>query len=91
MLIPQSTNASTRDWQDSAWKLVPLNVPLHDVAPPTTQRGYQWVDVQDYAALGAVVIAQPPLTRILNETTHEDLLQESLRDYEDIWRDLAER
>ena len=91
MLMPQSTNASTRDWQNSAWRLVPLNVPLLDVAPPPIQSGFQWVDVQDYAALGGVLTAQPPLTRTLDETTHEDLLQESLRDYEDIWRDLAER
>ena len=89
--MTQSTNASTRDLQNSALKLVPLSVPLLDVAPPPIQSGFQWVDVQDYATFGGFLIAQPPLTRTLDETTHEELLQESLRDYEDIWRELAER
>lgn len=36
-------------------------------------------------------VSQPPLTLTIDDTTHQSLLEQSLREYKEIWEDLANR
>ena len=91
MQIAPNANASNLDWEDSWGKLVPLSVPLFQVAPPPSPAHIMWVEPMEFDFLENVNIIQPPLTRTIDEATHQSLLHQSLQDYKDIWEDLAKR
>ena len=84
-------NSSTEDWQDSQWQIVPFFVTLSQVAPPAFPSDIVWAEPLEFVLPGTVRFSQPPLTRTIDEATHQSLLEQSLREYEDIWRDLADR
>lgn len=81
MVTPKTANQSTKQWQDSRWKLTPFHVPILVTGPAAAPIDIQWVGP------GNIL----PGRRTIDQRTHLSLLDQSLHDYEDIWRDLADR
>ncbi len=81
---------ATDTWRDSEWRVMPLNVPTLLVDPPAAAllitRESEFEEL-----VGSYHVVQPSHRRAIDSDTHGALLEESLRDYEDIWRILAQR
>ena len=91
MTMPLTDNADIKVWQELERKITPLNIPVSAVAPPPTRVDLAPFELQELGLLGSFEFIQPSRRRTRDVGTHQALLEESLREYRDIWRTLAER
>lgn len=87
MVIPMTSNDSTKEWHSSGWRLIPLNVPLLEVAQSSTG--------------SSIVLAPPdemypqiklPLPgNLAGQHSYGPVFEMLLRDYAHIWKALAGR
>ncbi len=87
-LVTESTYTDILEKQ--GWSIKPLNfVTLVD--PPAIMASLKSVRTQEGITPGGFELVQTGRTRIIDRLTHESLLDESLAEYKDIWRTLAEK
>jgi len=87
--MPQTENTSIKDWQESGWTLTALNLPVITVAPPPPI-ALKGKDAEESPAFDFKLVHLSG-KRFIDPLTHERLLDQSLEEYETIWRILAER
>lgn len=91
MITHTMVETATDTWQRQEWRVMPFNVPNLLVDPPAAM--FQVVTRQSEfeEPVGTYRILLPFYRRAVDPHTHGVLLEESLRDYGDIWRTLAQR
>ena len=90
MVMPMSVNDNALDLEQAGWRLVPYNVTFLE-APPTTTPDFRWVDPEGLGDQAEITLAGGHQRGIIDQETHRGLLDQSLTQYEGIWRDLAGR
>jgi|Deesub1362A_J573_1020465.scaffolds.fasta_scaffold18070_3 hypothetical protein len=85
------TQSDADSLQIAGWNLVALNVTLVAVPPPSARIDFEAPTEDDYTHLGGMKIIETKRARRIDQDTHNALLDESLREYGDIWRRLAQR
>lgn len=89
MTLPQTETTNMKVWQESVWRIRPLNVPVLSLAPPPTRTD---LEAHEFEGVGGGFELIRPLRKgTIDTATHQTLLKQSLREYEEIWRTLAER
>ena len=90
MSNPYTETTNTRLWQEGGWELVPYNTAVLVVSPPQAFLDLVPSDTQSLLISDRVVFE--PLSDIhsIDQHTHEGLTERSLREFEDIWRTLAD-
>lgn len=91
MALPYTESTNMKVWQETGWKIRPLNVPVLIIPPPAAYTDLHSGEPQDLIPIGAFELISPPRRRAIDTLTHRALLERSLRDYGDIWTTLAER
>ena len=90
MIIVVTESTYTDMLGKQGWSIKPLNfVTLVD--PPAVMTSLKSVRTQEGITPGGFELVQTGKTRIIDRLTHESLLEESLAEYKDIWRILAEK
>ena len=88
MSIPQTENSNMQVWIDQGWKLrTPLNVPITQESP-VLSRDISIEEPHEVSSAGFVLV-WPSRVRNIDMLTHETLLEKSLQEYNNIWRNLA--
>ena len=87
-IVTESTYTDILEKQ--GWSIKPLNF-VTLVAPPADMTSLKNVRTQEGIAPGGFELVQTGRTQIIDRLTHESLLEESLAEYKDIWRTLAEK
>ncbi len=77
-------------FEKQGWSIKPLNF-VTLVEPPAILLDLRSVETQEEILPGGFDLTQPGGTRSIDRWTHKALLEESLSEYKDIWRTLAER
>lgn len=72
------------------WSIKPLNF-ITTADPPVAMTSLKSVWTQQDITPGSFELIQAGKTRIIDKLTHESLLEESLAEYRDIWRTLAQK
>lgn len=91
MLVQQTETTGTSVLRESGWEMVPLHVTVFQVAPPEPQANIISVITEEPKGIGAFQLVTPAARRAIEPHLHQALLDESLREYEQVWRVLAER
>jgi len=87
-VMTESTHIDILEKQ--GWSIKPLNfVTLVD--PPAVMTSLKSVKTQEGIIPGDFGLIQTSNRQIIDRLTHESLLEESLAEYKDIWRTLAEK
>ena len=87
-LVTESTYTDILEKQ--GWSIKPLNF-VTLVEPPAILLNLRSVETQEEILPGDFDLTQPGGTRSIDRWAHKALLDESLSEYKDIWRTLAER
>ena len=92
MTLPLTHNNNMEDWKRSVWKILPtsnaITLFMNTTAGRMTIRNGELGDV---GLLGAFRIIESRGRRTIDRQTHETLLEKGIRDYEDIWKSLAQK
>lgn len=88
--MPQTANTAMNVLDKLGWRVRPLNVTI-EVEPPAILLDLKTVETWEKIPPGGFDLAQPSGTRNIDDWTHNRLLEESLSEYKDIWRTLAEK
>jgi len=91
MILPQTESTNMRAWQKSGWRLTPLNIPVLLVSPPIARTDFRNAEIDDLAPVGGFEITPASNRRTIDPLTHQSLLEQSLREYKEIWTILAQR
>ena len=81
------TDSSRR--QTANWKLVPLHAPPMSVTPPSMEARLRFSQYPDM--VGSFQLVWHSRTTRIDDELHNSLLENGMREYEDIWRSLAAR
>jgi len=87
-LISIGSDYST--WCDEDWKIVTSNIPVTMVAAPTTKVRFNMLEPDDTLP-GQFGISTNIRKRFIDEVTHKNMLEKNIKEYESIWRTLAEK
>lgn len=87
-VVTESTYTDMLEKQ--GWSIKPLNF-ITLVDPPAVMTSLKSVRTQEGITPGSFELVQTGKTQIIDRLTHESLLEESLAEYKDIWRTLAEK
>lgn len=91
MIIPQTESSDTEVWELQGWRLgTPLNLPILVVDAPEVFTNLRSAEPQE-GVPGDFVFICGTHERNIDTVTHQNLLEESLREYSEIWRTLAEK
>lgn len=90
MVMFMTVNDSTTDLERSGWTFMPYNVSVLE-ARPTAPPVFLWVEPEEAKGPSEIILTGPHDKCLIDQQTHQSLLAQSLREYESIWRDLAER
>jgi len=92
MSMPQTESTDMKTWEEHiGWVLrTPLNVPVMVVDTPALFMGLRSVELEEGipSDFGLVSIGRQ---RRIDIATHQALIDESLREYSNIWRSLAKK
>lgn len=92
MTLPLTHNDNMEDWKKSGWKILPtsnvISLFMNATAGRMTIRNGE---LEDAGPLGAFRIIEYSGRRTIDRRTHETLLEKGIRDYEDIWKSLAQK
>jgi hypothetical protein len=92
MFTHQTETTSTRVLLESGWTILPhQGVAVLHVAPPEPAVNLISVNPQEIKGIGTFELVNPSDRRAIDPRLHQVLLDESLREYERIWRVLAEK
>jgi len=91
MFIQQTETTGTSVLLQSGWTIMPLHVAVLQVAPPERVVNLVWVIPEELGGIGDFQLVGPSTRRTIDPQLHQALLDESLREYDQIWRVLAER
>lgn len=91
MSLPLTESTNAKFWQESGWTIKPLNIPVMAILPPAANINLVDVEPQDLVSTGGFELVHSLHIHTIDTLTHQTLLEQSLRQYEDIWRTLAER
>jgi len=90
MRVLQTESSDTITFEELGWIITPLNVPVWIVEPPHAL--LELTEVKSEKVLpGDIDFVPLPPRRRIGMRTHRALLNESLAEYEAIWRTLAEK
>jgi hypothetical protein len=91
MTMPQTESSDMKVWERQEWRLrSPLNFPVLVVDAPEVFTGLRSREPQE-AVPGDFVFVGSTREGNIDTLTHQSLLEESVREYSDIWRTLAEK
>ncbi len=91
MVAPQTETTSTTVLLESGWTITPLNVTVLQVTSPETVVNLSPETPEEIRGIGTFELVSPSARLALEPHLHQALLGKSLREYERIWRVLAER
>ena len=80
-----------KDWLESGWTVTPLKMVVIESAPPAACVDLKASEFEGQMAKGFLEILRPSSRRSIDMLTHQTLLEQSLRQYEEIWGTLAEK
>ncbi len=89
METTRTETSSMSSWQQVGWKITPLNTVDHIVSAPAIFTDLKPCEAPDLLIMGNIEIAAPSQVYTIDRLTHENLLDQSFREYDDIWRTLA--
>lgn len=77
-------------WYDEDWTIVTSNIPATSVATPTTKVRFSLLEPDDTlpGQFGISIIVRK---KFIDEVTHKNMLEQSIKEYGSIWRTLAEK
>ena len=90
MIKVMTDSIYTNVLEKQGWSIKPLNF-VTLVEPPAILLDLRSVETQEEILPGGFDLTQPGGTRSIERWAHKALLEESLSEYKDIWRTLAER
>lgn len=90
MSAPLTESSDMKIWQEQKWKLTPLHVPVLAVDIPESFIEIRDAELQEEMP-GDFALIWLSRKRSMDRFTHQTLLEESLREYSEIWRTLAEK
>ena len=85
-----SVTTDTQTWVNAGWDITSLNL-VSAVEPPRLTTAFVGWDPGNAAWLGELKIILSEPYRAIDMAEHQALLDQSLKEYKDIWRDLAQR
>jgi len=88
MTQPQTANVKSSDWEASGWILLPHNVSVVPVAPPSSPDVEQWGEPADEVYPQIKLPLEGSLT---GQPSYKMVFEMLLRDYAHIWKALADR
>jgi len=89
-MIPQTESSDVRVLEDEGWELrSPMSIPVIVEAPGPVAE-IRSFDLKSEKPSDFILI-QPGHGRRIDKATHQALLEESLREYRDIWRTLGKK
>lgn len=86
--LDQTDTDSSRPQTDD-WKLVPLHAPVMTVTPPSMEGRLRFP--QELDAVGGFQLVWHSRATRIDDELHNSLLENGMREYEDVWRSLAAR
>jgi len=90
MIVPQTQSSDMKTLEELEWKITPLNITVSMVEPPAAS--IELTEVAEEKALpGDIAFVPPPSRRNIDMRAHKAILEESLAEYKDIWRTLAQK
>jgi hypothetical protein len=91
MSIPQTQSSDMKVWEDQQWEVkAPLGIPVIAVETPALFADLRSVELEE-AMPSDFTLVWSRHERNIDTVAHQSLLEESLREYGDIWRKLAEK
>lgn len=90
-MILLTDSSDMKSLEELGWTIDTYNIPAAVIEPPTISLDVRSAEPEEVANPGLFRISERVLGRKISSLTHRNLLHQSLRDYSDIWRILAER
>jgi len=90
MNITQTESTDTKVWELLEWNLRTLNTPFLIESQVAVSPELRNMEIEEGVS-GGIALAEPPTGSDIDKLIHETLLEESLVQYADIWRTLAEK
>lgn len=90
MIFNISDNVNTQTWFGNRWDFTSLNF-VSEARPPSLATFFVGWEPERPVWLGVPDILVTPTYPTIDMAQHQDLIQQSLKEYKDIWRDLAQR
>lgn len=87
----ETETSNTQDWQESGWKVWPYNYPTLVIDPPAPYVNLESWEPPSDLPQGGFELLPPSRLRTIDVLTHSTLLEQSMRDYGEIWKTLAKR
>ena len=91
MIITQTESTNMNIFKRQRWEFrMPLNYSVIDVKAPENSADFINGEVSNILPSN-LIISWPGSGKAIDSSTHKALLDESLREYSDLWRTLAEK
>ena len=85
------TQTDNTSFQHQSWMLSPFDTAQVVVEPPAKLEGVDSFVVENFSNLGGFQFVERAEAARISDEKHTQLLEESLREYREIWRRLAQR
>ena len=91
MVLAMTENTHMKVWEEAGWSIVPVNVAVLEVSPPTLEVSLKEVGPESWSMGTGYQVIQFTPRRPIDSERHRVLLDQSLEEYPEIWNILAER
>jgi len=85
------TDRDTDAHEVMAWKVAAFHMPLVMVSPPSIRENLHAMTEEWFDQMGGFDFVGARRARPISQDLHDQLLEQSLEEYGDLWRSLAQR